>query len=40
MHGSDSSVDGADDAGGAKPSGQTGNYAGSDAEDQTVPVQD
>ena len=39
---SDSSVDGADDAGGTKPSGQTGNYddAGSDAVDETVPVQD
>jgi hypothetical protein len=36
------SVDGADDAGGAKPSGQTGNYgdAGTDAVDETVPVQD
>ena len=40
--GSDRSVDGADDAGGSKPSGQTGNYsaAGSDAVDETVPVQD
>jgi hypothetical protein len=39
---SDTSVDGADDAGGSKPSGQTGNYsdAGSDAVDETVPVQD
>ncbi|WP_147440954.1 hypothetical protein [Mycetocola zhadangensis] len=40
--GSDRSVDGADDAGGSKPSGQTGNYsaAGTDAIDETVPVQD
>ena len=39
---SDRSVDGADDADGTKPSGQTGNYsdAGSDAVDETVPVQD
>ena len=39
---SDTSVDGADDAGGSKPSGQTGNYseAGTDAVDETVPVQD
>lgn len=40
--GSDASVDGADDAGGTKASGQTGNYsdAGTDAVDETVPVQD
>jgi hypothetical protein len=40
--GSDASVDGADDAGGRKASGQTGNYsdAGTDAVDETVPVQD
>ena len=39
---SDTSVDGADDAGGTKASGQTGNYsdAGTDAVDETVPVQD
>ncbi|MFU8946532.1 hypothetical protein ACLRGF_07330 [Mycetocola zhadangensis] len=39
---SDRSVDGADDDGGSKPSGQTGNYsdAGTDAIDETVPVQD
>jgi hypothetical protein len=39
---SSESVDGADDAGGSKPSGQTGNYsdAGTDAVDETVPVQD
>lgn len=38
----DTSVDGADDAGGTKASGQTGNYsdAGTDAVDETVPVQD
>lgn len=42
LNASDASVDGADDAGGSKPSGQTGNYsdAGSDAVDETVPVQD
>lgn len=41
-HTSADSVDGADDAGGSKPSGQTGNYsdAGTDAVDETVPVQD
>jgi hypothetical protein len=40
--GSDASVDGADDAGGTKASGQSGNYsdAGTDAVDETVPVQD
>ena len=40
--GADASVDGADDAGGSKASGQTGNYsdAGTDAVDETVPVQD
>lgn len=39
---SDDSVDGANDHGGSKPSGQSGNYsaAGSDAVDETVPVQD
>ncbi|MCP2031245.1 hypothetical protein L1277_001336 [Okibacterium sp. HSC-33S16] len=39
---SDRSVDGADDKNGTAPSGQTGNYseAGSDAIDETVPVQD
>jgi hypothetical protein len=39
---SDRSVDGADDENGAKASGQTGNYsdAGSEAVDETVPVQD
>lgn len=41
-NGSDRSVDGADDDGATKPSGQTGNYseAGTDAVDETVPVQD
>ena len=40
--GADASVDGADDDGGTKASGQTGNYsdAGTDAVDETVPVQD
>ncbi|MET1051148.1 MAG: hypothetical protein ABWX65_00775 [Mycetocola sp.] len=39
---SSESVDGADDADGAKPSGQTGNYsdAGTDADDNTAPVMD
>jgi hypothetical protein len=39
---SDRSIDGANDANGTKPSGQTGNYsaAGSDAVDESVPVQD
>jgi hypothetical protein len=39
---SDTSVDGADDAGGTKASGQAGDYkdAGTDAADETVPVQD
>lgn len=40
--GADASVDGADDDGGTRASGQTGNYsdAGTDAIDETVPVQD
>jgi hypothetical protein len=40
--GAGASVDGADDAGGSKASGQTGNYTdgGTDAVDETVPVQD